>query len=120
MINNLVNNPIRARGVEEWMLICQSNTDLQPTTESEVDVNWSAGTQRYPNIGEMPTFISRHCESASQHSFTTSADPQHLQGKQLQAYNIVREHAEADNPEPLRLIVSGTAGTGKSTARDFS
>ena len=49
-------------------------------------------------------------------SFTTSADPQRLQGKQLQAYNIVREHAEAeaDHTQPLRLIISGTAGTGKS------
>ena len=45
---------------------------------------------------------------------TTSADPQNLRGKQLQAYNIVREHAGADQPPPLRLIISGTAGTGKS------
>ena len=95
------------------MLICRSNADLQPSTESQ-DENWTAGAQRYPNIEEMPTFISRHRESAGQHLFTTSADPQHLQGKQLQAYNIVREHAESDHPEPLRLIVSGTAGTGKS------
>lgn len=95
------------------MLICQSNADLQPSTESE-DEDWSAGAQRYTNVEGMPTFISRHRESAGQHSFTTSADPQHLQGKQLQAYNIVREHAEADHPPPLRLIVSGTAGTGKS------
>ena len=64
----------------------------------------------------MPTFISRHRESDGQQSFTTSADPQHLQRKQLQAYNIVREHAEAeaDHPPPLRLIVSGAAGTRKS------
>ena len=62
----------------------------------------------------MLTFISRHRESARQQSFTTSADPQHLHGKQLQACNIVREHAQADHPPPLRLIVSGTAGTGKS------
>ena len=59
----------------------------------------------------MPTFISRHRESAEQLSFTTSADPQHFRGKQLQAYNIVREHAEADHPPPLRMIISGT---GKS------
>ena len=96
------------------MLICQSNADLQPGTESQ-DEDWTAaGVQRYPNVEEMPTFISRHRESAGQHTFTTSADPQHLQEKQLQTYNMVREHAESDHPEPLRLIVSGTAGTGKS------
>ena len=62
----------------------------------------------------MPTFISRHRESAARQSFTTFADPQQLQGKQLQAYNLVQQHAEANHPTPLRLIVSGTAGTGKS------
>ena len=60
------------------------------------------------------TFISHHRESAAQHSFTTSADPQYLQGKQLQTYTLVQEHAEANNPSPLRPIVSGTAGIGKS------
>ena len=96
------------------MLICQGNADLEPSTESQDDTDWSAGAQAYPNVEEMPTFISRHRESAGQQSFTTSADPQCLQGRQLQAYNLVREHAEADHPPPLRLIVSGTAGTGKS------
>ena len=102
------------QAVEEWMLICQSSADLQPSTESQDNVDWSAGSQSYPNVEEMPTFISRHRESAGQHLFTTSSDPQHLQGKQLHAYNTVREHAEADHPPPLRLIISGTAGTGKS------
>ena len=102
------------QAVEEWMLICRSSADLQPSTESQEEVDWSAGSQSYPNVEEMPTFISRHRESAGQHLFTTSSDPRHLQGKQLQAYNTVREHAEADHPPPLRLIVSGTAGTGKS------
>ena len=49
-------------------------------------------------------------------SFTTSADPSHLQGKQLLAYSAVREHSESSNPRqsPLRMVVLGTAGTGKS------
>ena len=102
------------RAVEEWMFICQSNAELQPTTESQEDVDWSVDAQRYPNVEEMPTFIFRQRESAGEHSFTTTADPQYLQEKQLQAYNLIREHAESNNPPPLRLIVSGTAGTGKS------
>ena len=96
------------------MLICQSNANLQPSIDTQEDVDWSAGAQRYPNVEEMPTFISRQRKSAGQHSFNTTADPQNLQGKQLQTYNMVREHAEADHPPQLRLIVSGTAGTGKS------
>ena len=50
----------------------------------------------------------------AQRTFTTSADPQELQGKQLQAYNLVQQHMEAEAPLPLRMIVSGTAGTGKT------
>ena len=96
------------------MLICQSNADLQPSTETQDDADWSAGSQAYPNVEEMPTFISRHREAAGQQSFTTSADPRNLQGKQLQAYTLIQEHAEAHHSPPLRLIVSGTAGTGKS------
>ena len=96
------------------MLICRSNADLQPSIESQDDADWSAGSQAYPNVEEMPTFISWHRKTAGQQSFTTSADPHHLQGKQLQAYTLVWEHAEAHHPPPLRLIVSGTAGTGRS------
>ena len=96
------------------MLICRHNADLQPNTNSQEGVDWTQAAQAYPNLEEMPTFITRHRDSAGEHSFTTSANPQHLQGKQLQAYALVREHAEAEAPPPLRMIVSGTAGTGKS------
>ena len=37
-----------------------------------------------------------------------------LHGKQLQVYTIIQQHQSAINPSPLRMIVSGTAGTGKS------
>ena len=39
-----------------------------------------------------------------------------LQGKQLKVYTIVCEHlhVKAEAPPPLLMIVSGTAGTGKS------
>ena len=96
------------------MLICQHNADLQPNTNPEEDIDWTQAAQVYPNLEEMPTFITRQRESAAEHSFTSSADPQRLQGKQLQAYTLVQQHAEAEAPPPLRMIVSGTAGTGKS------
>ena len=80
----------------------------------EEEVDWTRAAQTYPNLEEMPTFIIRQRKSAAEHSFTSSADPQQLQGKQLQAYTLVQEHAEAETPPSLRMIVSGTAGTGKS------
>ena len=94
------------------MLICQNNANLQLSTEYQEDVDWTTGLQANSDVEEMPTFILQHRESAAYQSFTTFADPQQLQGKQLQAYNHVQEHAEATHPTPLRLIVSGTAGKG--------
>jgi hypothetical protein len=95
-----------------WSSVKASLTYSQP--DSQDDADWSAGAQSFANVEEMPTFIYQHRESAVQQLLTTSSDPQRLQGKQLQAYTFIREHAEAHHPPPLRLIVSGTAGTGKS------
>ena len=92
------------RAVEEWMLVCQCNADLQPNTESEQEVDWTRAAQAYTNIEEM----------SDQRAFTTNADPRQLQGKELQVYTIVQQHIEAEAPPPLRMIVSGTAGTEKS------
>ena len=67
------------------MLVCQHNADLQPNTVPEQDVDWTHAAQAYTNLEEMPSFISRQRQSAAQCAFTTTADPQRLQGKQLQA-----------------------------------
>ncbi len=96
------------------MLVCQRNADLEPNSDSQEEVDWTRAAHAYPNLEEMPTFITRQRESAGQHSFTTSTDPGKLEGKQLQAYTIVRDHMDAESLPPLRMIVSGTAGTGKS------
>ena len=99
------------------MLICQSNADLQPSTSQAQSLKMMLTGQQHHKY--IPTWrrcqhLSRNRESAGQQLFTTSADPHHLQGKQLQAYTLIQEHAETYHPPPLRLIVSGTAGTGKS------
>lgn len=99
---------------EEWMLICQHSALLQPSTDCEQDINWTEAAQACVNLDESPSFISRQRQAAGQHICTASSDPHSLQDKQLQVYITVREHFEADNPPPLRIIVSGTAGTGKS------
>ena len=96
------------------MLICQRHADLQPNTDAREDVDWTVSSQEYPNVEEAPSFLSQHRQAADQYVFTTTADPLKLQGKQLQVYNTVHQHLVAINPPPLRMIVSGTAGTGKS------
>lgn len=79
---------------------------------SDAQYNWSSSSAAYPNLEELPVFITRQRQSAPQRAFSTSADPQYLKGKQ--AHNLVQQHLEADTSPPLRMIVSGTAGTGKS------
>jgi len=88
------------------MLICQNIADLHPSTESQEDFTFSTASQAYTNVEEMPTFISRHCESATLHSFMTFADPHLLQGKQFVAYNLVKQHSKATSPTPNSLWYS--------------
>ena len=102
------------RAQDEWMLICQRAADLQPDTSSQEDFNWTVAAQSYSNLEEAPTFITRNRQQAAPRTFTTSASPGNLQGWQLKVYTTAKDHFESDNPPPLRMIVTGTAGTGKS------
>ena len=96
------------------MLICQQNADLQPSMDTQDGIDWTLAAHSYPTLEEAPSFISQQRQAAGQHLFTTSANPANLQGKQQQVYTIVQQHQSANSPPPLRMIVSGTAGTGKS------
>ena len=94
------------------MLICHA---FPQSEKDKDDHDWSLAGMAYPNLQELSSFISRqHLEYVTQPAATT-ADPERLQGKQLVAYNIVCDHFKMqDRATPLRLIISGTAGTGKS------
>ena len=67
-----------------------------------------------PNLGEMPTFITRSKENAELRVPTPTAAPELLQGKQRLIYDTVSSHMQSEGGEPLRMVVSRTAGTGKS------
>ena len=97
------------------MLICQCGAAFPQSEKDKDDHDWSLGGMANPNLQELSSFISRqHLEYVLQPAATT-AHPERLQGKQLVAYNIVRDHFKVqDRTTPLRLIISGTAGTGKS------
>ena len=104
------------RATEEWMVICQHSTDrnVQPEVRLQKDFDWTTNSLCYPNIEEASSFITRQRKEATAHVFSTSANPENLQGKQLQVYNTVKSHYEGNCTEPLHMIISGTAGTGKS------
>ena len=97
------------------MLICPYGAAFPQSEKDKDDHDWSQAGMAYPNLQELSSFISRqHLEYVPQPAATT-ADSKRLQGKQLVAYNIVRDHFKVqDRATPLRLIISGTAGTGKS------
>ena len=97
------------------MIICQNNADLlQPPTDLHDNVDWTRASQLYSNLAEIPSFISSHRQSGVYQVVNCNANPSQLQGKQLHVYNIMSQHLHSDNSHPVRMIVSGTAGTGKS------
>ena len=75
------------------MYIYQHSHDLQPATDQNENVDCTSASHLCTNLHEMPSFISTH--------------------KQLQllVYNTVKQ---SNNPTPLYMIVSGTAGARKS------
>ena len=72
--------------------------------------------QLHDNLMEMSSFFAQQ-RQLDQHGSEkkVSVDPCKLQGKQLEAFNVVKNHCSSqDQQPPLKMIVSGTAGTGKS------
>ena len=99
--------------VQDWMLICQHKTEFPDSNIADRQVDWSHVAKAYSNLKDMPQFIAQ----PSQHHLPQPAvDSERLQGKQLEAYRLVKDHFEskATGKQPLRMIVSDTAGTGKS------
>ena len=100
---------------EEWMLLCsnaQQSADEQEETQQSTD--WTAAAQLYSNLEETPRFVTHAKENAQLQVATSTADPECLQCKQQLVYDAVHSHMQPEDLEPLRMIVSGTAGTGKS------
>ena len=96
------------------MLICERTSELQPTVSTQEEYDWLVPARSYPNIEETASFISQQQQQATPTPFTTTAIPENLQGRQHDVYDTVKQHYEGDDPEPLHIIINGTAGTGKS------
>ncbi|XP_062510411.1 ATP-dependent DNA helicase PIF1-like [Corticium candelabrum] len=109
-------NQIVSSTVQDWMLLCQHTPQFLNLVDERRHVDWSLAAKTYENLDKMPHFIAQHRQFYVPQHTNTVADPERLQGNQLHAYNIVREHFENGSSckQPLRMIVSGTAGTGKS------
>ena len=64
----------------------------------------------------MPSFVAQQRQLDEHISAKkVSVYPSKLQEKQLKAFNVVKSHCSSqDQQPPLKMIVSGTSGTGKS------
>ncbi len=97
------------------MLLCSHQPDLEHAKMDTSDVDWSAAGKCYNNFKDMPSFIAQQRQNHSlASSIHSDVDPSKLSGKQLVAYETVSRHMQDNIKTPLRMIVSGTAGTGKS------
>ena len=61
-------NDIHHQNIEEWMLLCRAYPMLESQTDVQEEHDWNAAAQRYPNLSELPSFISCHWDSVIQDS----------------------------------------------------
>lgn len=111
---------------DEWMQLCQLHPHFNTPSGADNQVDWAASARQLPPdlLRECPKWIS------SQHRLSDNnpespwqrqlppVDISTLNAKQHQAYDIIRCHyaqlTAGNEPTPIHMIVSGTAGTGKS------
>uniref|UniRef100_A0A1X7TEG3 ATP-dependent DNA helicase n=1 Tax=Amphimedon queenslandica TaxID=400682 RepID=A0A1X7TEG3_AMPQE len=96
------------------MLIYECVSQLQPDVYLSQDYDWLAEAQLYLNIEEAASFIAQEKQRTTPTPFTTTATPDHLQGRQRDVYDTIKVHFEQGDDDPLHIIVNGTAGTSKS------
>ena len=104
---------------DEWMLLCQLNPTYQQETQQD-NTDWEAAAKQLPEqlLRSCPTWISTkralHEGTLSTRQFP-QVDLNKLNVQQKKAYTIVSAHfSNNTDATPLRMMVLGTAGTGKS------
>ena len=112
--------------VDDWMLLCRINQQFQDARNQMSDneaVDWFQEVRAaVPTdlLKESPGWIYSQRKEAEElgHQFQKDEqqpiiDPETLNEKQRLAYDIITSEI-GDNPEPVHMIVCGTAGTGKT------
>ena len=110
---------------EEWMYLAELNCGLSDhtTTLSEDTHNYCEGDISHyspEQIGNMPTWIETQQDSvkidSSSHGRIINVAS--LNEYQTVAYNLVHHHFTEDSSNPLLMIITGLAGSGKSYVID--
>ena len=87
---------------------------MEPSNDPNDNIDWTLSSRLYNNLHEIPSFVASHHQSATHVTSTANVNPNMLQLKQLQVYNAVAQHLDSNEFLPLYMVVTGTAGTGKS------
>ena len=113
---------------DEWMLLCQQTPRFADHLSDQVnDIDWEEGAHGFSAdlLRNCPTWITsqRRLSESSQwagvrHRQLPEVDISTLDSKQRCAYDFIQSYhtqfMSADIVDPIRMIVSGTAGTGKT------
>ena len=106
---------------EEWMLMAELTIQTTDTCEKSTPVPhayWHQVYQYFTNdeINAMPTWINREKNKNSAHHSceTRIIDTSTFSRMQQVAYQIVSNHFASGEQNPLRFLIMGVAGTGKS------
>ena len=109
------------RREEAWVVACRyyfpyirlREGDNRPVYEQYADYDWTAAAASY-DVATASTFVGDHRQMAAAVSDIPVVSPDTLVGNQRVAFELVASHADRNDAEPIRAIISGTAGTGKS------
>ena len=124
--------PQREGVPEEWMLLYRVNQRYDETisqgsqSHENLQFDWTETARAMPPalLRESVNWITKHRNEALEDPSVLNrrqqqtVDPARLNRQQMLAYNILASHHAALNgatpPEPLQVIITGTAGSGKS------
>ncbi len=105
------------------MYLCQLNPTFTSNAEQSSDlaigsdsVDWAAAQMDPTLLLSCPNWIhSNRAQNTTEFQLpTTLIDISSLNKAQRQAYDIVADHYTNQSAPPLKMMVLGTAGTGKS------
>lgn len=105
---------------DEWMLRCQLNPTYQQETQQSEDTDWEAAANEFPQplLRNWINTMRAQNEDLSSNRQFPQVDLDNLNIQQNKAYTIVSTHfsnnTSTTQQSPLRMMVLGTAGTGKS------
>jgi hypothetical protein len=110
--------------VDDWMLLCRLKQQFQEAGNEMSDneaVDWFEEVRAVPRdlLRESPGWIYSKRKEAEElgqqyhEDHLCATDLETLNEKQRLAFDIITSH-NGDNAEPVHMIVSGTAGTGKT------